>query len=98
MSSSVKSSEPVTDLEVVESTIDACRGHQACAAQVLLLRLELIREHLARRDPGAECGDRDRPVIDGALSWFAGIGPAPSTALQRGLVAIRDRLARRAAA
>jgi hypothetical protein len=96
MASSVKSSELVTDLHVVESAIDACRGHQACTAQVLRLRLELIREHLARRDTAAECGDRDVPVIESALSWFAGIGPAPPTALQRGLVAIRDRLTRRA--
>jgi hypothetical protein len=86
----------MTDLEVVESALDACRGHQACAAQVLRLRLELIREHLARRPRGAECGDRDLPVIECALSWFAGIGPVPPRGLYRGLDTIRDRLSRQA--
>jgi hypothetical protein len=95
MATSVKTREPMTDLEVVESAIDLCRGHQACAAQVLRLRLELICEHLARKPIGTECGDRDLPVIECALSWFAGVGPVPSPALRHGLDAIRDRLSRR---
>lgn len=96
MATSVKTREPLTDLEVVDSAINACRGHQACAAQVLRLRLELIHENLAHRPLGTECGDRDLPVIERALSWFDGVGPIPSPALRQGLDAIRDRLSLRA--
>jgi hypothetical protein len=96
MATSVKTGEPMTDLEVVDSAINACRGHQACAAQVLRLRLELIHEHLVHKPLGTECGDRDLPVIERALSWFDGVGPVASPALRQGLDAIRDRLSLRA--
>ena len=96
MATSVKTREPMTDLDVIDSAIDACRGQQACAAQVLRLRLELIHDHLAHKPLGAECGDRDLPVIERALSWFDGVGPVPSPALRQALDAIRDRLSLRA--
>ena len=96
MATSVKTHEPMTDLEVVDCAMEACLGHQACAAQVLRLRLGLIHDHLAHRPLGTECGDRDLPVIERALSWFEGVGPMPSPSLRQGLDAIRDRLSLRA--
>jgi len=96
MATSVKTRKPLTDLEVVDSAINACRGQQASAARVLRLRLELIHEHLAHKPSGTECGDRDLPVIERALSWFDGVGPIPSPALRQGLDAIRHRLCLRA--
>jgi len=89
--------DPTTELEVIDGAIAACRGHEACTAQVLSQRLEPIHDYLAQRPQSAECKDRELAVIEDTLAWFGGIGPAPGPTLTRGLHAIRERLARRAA-
>jgi hypothetical protein len=83
-----------TERDAINRAIDACRCHQACTAQVLRQRLEPIHEHLVRDRGGGVCHASELRVIEDALTWFAGIGPVPQPELTRGLVSIRDPLAR----
>lgn len=96
MNVKVEASRKPADRDVVEAALAVCRAHQAFRAQILRQRLELVGARLRHDSANAECQKSDLAPIEDALAWFCGFGADVTPSLKRDLLAIRERLLRKA--